>query len=126
MLAATKDVVDRGGMDAGRLGVPCGLGEGPRKPTPRPATAPAGEIDAAVVGEPTNLGFAIAQRGLLMVDVLAQGEQRHAGNTDGDGDFSNSALVLAQDLLKLPTLFRGRVHPLLGSAVATPTMLEAG
>jgi acetylornithine deacetylase len=126
MLAAAKDVVDRGGMDAGRLLLLFGLGEETRNTSMGAATAGAGEIDAAVVGEPTNLEFAIAQRGLLMVDVVAQGEQRHAGNTDGDGDFSNAALVLAQDLLKLPSLFRDRVHPLLGSAVATPTMLEAG
>jgi acetylornithine deacetylase len=126
MLCAAKDVVDKGGMDAGRLVVLFGFGEETRSTTMGSAREAAGEIDAAVIGEPTNLGFAVAQRGLLMADVVAQGDQRHAGHTDGNGEFRNAALVLAQDLLKLPTLFVERVHPLLGSAVATPTMLEAG
>jgi acetylornithine deacetylase len=125
MLHAAKDVVDTGGMDAGRLLILFGFGEETRNTTMGSAIESAGDIDAAVIGEPTNLDFAIAQRGLLMVDVLAQGDQRHAGNT-ADGDFTNAALVLAQDLLKLPALFADRVHPLLGRAVATPTMLEAG
>ena len=126
MLCAAKDIVDRGGMDAGRLVVLLGFGEETRSTTMGSFREGVGAIDAAVIGEPTNLGFAVAQRGLLMVDVLAQGDQRHAGNTHGDEDFSNAVLILAQDLLKLPALFVERVHPLLGSAVATPTMLEAG
>ena len=126
MLCAVKDVVDTGGMDAGRILVLFGLGEETKNTTMGSAVEASGNIDAAVIGEPTNLDFAIAQRGLLMVDVLAQGDQRHAGNTAGDGDFTNAALILAQDLLKLPALFSDRVHPLLGRAVATPTMLEAG
>jgi acetylornithine deacetylase len=126
MLYAAKDVVDTGGMDAGRLLILFGFGEETRNTTMGSAIESAGDIDAAVIGEPTNLDFAIAQRGLLMVDVLAQGDQRHAGNTTADGDFTNAALVLAEDLLKLPALFDDRVHPLLGRAVATPTMLEAG
>jgi acetylornithine deacetylase len=126
MLYAAKDVVDTGGMDAGRLLILFGFGEETRNTTMGSVIESVGDIDAAVIGEPTNLDFAIAQRGLLMVDVLAQGDQRHAGNTAGDGDFTNAALVLAQDLLKLPALFANRVHPLLGRAVATPTMLEAG
>jgi acetylornithine deacetylase len=86
----------------------------------------AGEIDAAVIGEPTNLDFAIAQRGLMMVDLLAQGDQRHAGYASSDGEFTNSVQVLARDLLRLDGLFVERSHPVLGRATATATMLEAG
>jgi acetylornithine deacetylase len=86
----------------------------------------AGEIDAAVVGEPTNLDVATAQRGLMMVDLLAEGDQRHAGYASADGEFRNAALLLAGDLLKLAGLFEERTHPVLGRATATPTMLEAG
>ena len=86
----------------------------------------AGRIDAAVVGEPTNLDFAIAQRGLMMVDLVARGDQRHAGYAAADGEFTNAALVLARDLLRLDGLFDGRSHPVLGRTTATPTMLEAG
>src|SRR5689334_22902766 len=84
------------------------------------------EIDAAVIGEPTGLDFAIAQRGLMMVELLSQGDQRHAAYASPNGDFANAVTRLAGDLLKLDTLFDSRTHPLLGHARATPTMLEAG
>jgi acetylornithine deacetylase len=90
------------------------------------AVETAGPIDAAVVGEPTNLDFAVAQRGLMMVDLLAEGDQRHAGYAAADGEFRNAALVLARDLLKLEGLFAERSHPVLGHTTVTPTMLDAG
>jgi acetylornithine deacetylase len=126
MLYAAKDLVDRGGMDSGRVIVLLGYSEETKNTTMGAAVESAGEIDAAVIGEPTNLDFAIAQRGLMMVDLLAQGDQRHAGYASSDGEFTNAAIVLARDLLKLDHLFDARVHPLLGRATATPTMLEAG
>ncbi len=126
MLYAAKDIVDSGGMDAGRLLLLFGF----REETPNSGmpglVEKAGDIDAAVVGEPTNLNFAIAQRGLMMVDLVAQGDQRHAGNTSSDGNFSNAVLVLSRDLLQLEALFESRTHPILGRASATPTMLESG
>jgi acetylornithine deacetylase len=85
-----------------------------------------GRVDAAIVGEPTNLDLAIAQRGLMMVDLVAQGDQRHAGYAAADGAFTNAATRLARDLIKLDHLFDDRAHPVLGLATATPTMLEGG
>ena len=126
MLYAAKDIVDGGGMDAGRLLVILGYGEETRNTTMGAAVEAAGEIDAAVIGEPTNLGFAIAQRGLMMVDLLAQGDQRHAAYAAGEDGFSNAVQVLARDLIKLDGMFAARTHPLLGRATATATMLEAG
>ena len=86
----------------------------------------AGPIDAAVVGEPTNLDIATAQRGLMMVDLVARGDQRHAGYAAANGEFVNAALVLSRDLLRLGALFDDRTHPVLGRTTATPTMLDAG
>jgi acetylornithine deacetylase len=126
MLCAAKDLFDAGGLQAGRLLVLLGYGEETKNTTMERAVARAGPIDAAVVGEPTNLDFAIAQRGLLMADLLARGDQRHAGYAAADGDFTNATLVLAQDLLRLQDLFGSRSHPVLGHTTATPTMLEAG
>jgi acetylornithine deacetylase len=136
MLCAAKDVLDQGGMDNGRLLLIFGYGEETRNTTMEGAVAAAGEIDAAVVGEPTNLDFAIAQRGLMMADLVAHGDQRHAGyaaeagaqgggGSEG-GAANNAVLTLARDLLKLGQLFVGRSHPVLGRTAATPTMLEAG
>jgi acetylornithine deacetylase len=126
MLYAAKDVVDKGGMDSGRLLILLGFSEETKNTTMGNLTELMGDIDAAVIGEPTSLDFAIAQRGLLMVDLLAQGDQRHAAYAAADGEFTNASLVLARDLLKLDGLFTSRSHPILGRATATATMLEAG
>ena len=125
MLCAAKDVIDSGGMDAGRLLLLFGLREETPDTTMGALVEASGEINAAVIGEPTNLDIAIAQRGLMMVDLVAQGDQQHAGYAAENG-FTNAALVLARDLLKLDSLFESRSHPLLGRATATPTMLESG
>jgi acetylornithine deacetylase len=126
MLCAAKDVVDRGGMDSGRLLVLFGYNEETKNTTMAALADLVGDIDAAVIGEPTNLDFAIAQRGLLMLDLVAHGDQRHAAYASSDGEFTNAVVVLARDLLKLDDLFTSRCHPVLGGARASATMLEAG
>jgi acetylornithine deacetylase len=129
MLSAAQDIAERGGPPAGRLLVILGHGEETRHTSMPQAVAEAGEIGAAVVGEPTNLDIAVAQRGLMMVDLVAHGEQRHAGyaepNRGGDG-FVNATQVLARDLVALRDIARDRRHPVLGFPTITPTMLEAG
>ena len=126
MLTAARDVAEAGSPDRGRLLVILGYGEETKHTTMERAVDRAGPIDAAIVGEPTNLDFATAQRGLMMVDLVARGDQRHAGYAAADGHFVNAALVLARDLLRLDGLFDDRTHPVLGRTTATPTMLEAG
>ncbi len=126
MLCAARDIRDKGGVEVGRLLILFGYGEETKNTTMEKAVSAAGAIDAAVVGEPTNLDIAVAQRGLMMVDLHAQGDQRHAGYATGDGDFTNATLVLAADLLRLGGLFTDRTHQVLGRTTATPTMLEAG
>ena len=78
MVLAARDLAERGGPARGRLLVLLGLSEETRDTTmPRLVAgieAAAGRpIDAAIVGEPTNLDFAVAQRGLLRLDLVAQG-----------------------------------------------------
>ena len=125
MTLAARDVAERGGPGRGRLVVLLGLSEETRDTTMPRLVERAGAIDAAVVGEPTNLDFAIAQRGLLRLDLVAEGEQRHAGRAD-KSEYVNAIQVLAHDLLALEGLTLGRAHPLLGEVTITPTMLEAG
>jgi acetylornithine deacetylase len=126
MLYTAKDIVDSGGMDAGRLVVILGYGEETKDTTMGVAVEEAGEIDAAIIGEPTNLDLAVAQRGLMMVDLVAEGEQRHAAYAAGDDGYTSAVQLLARDLIKLDSLFTGRIPPVLGRATATATMLEAG
>jgi acetylornithine deacetylase len=126
MLTAALDVARGPALERGRLLVILGYGEETRHTTMERAVERAGPIDAAIVGEPTNLGFATAQRGLMMVDLVARGDQRHAGYAASDGEFVNAVLVLARDLLRLQDLFEERTHAVLGRTTATPTMLDAG
>jgi acetylornithine deacetylase len=125
MLCAGADL-HQSGLAAGHVVGILGDGEETRNTTMEQAVAVAGEIHGAVVGEPTNLEPATAQRGLMMVDLVAEGDQRHAAYAAAEGEFRNAALVLARDLLRLEGLFDSRTHPTLGRTTATPTMLEAG
>jgi acetylornithine deacetylase len=124
MLAAAADA-ESGGRLRGRLVVILGFCEETRESTMAAALAGCGRLDAAVVGEPTGLDIAIAQRGLMMVDLVARGTQGHAGHARGPG-FRNALVELARDLVRLDGLFDDREHPLLGSVTATPTIAEAG
>jgi acetylornithine deacetylase len=125
MLVAATEVLARRDQLRGRLVLLLGYGE-ETKQTSMPLLAKrAGRIDAAVVGEPTNLEAAVAQRGLMMAELVAKGDQRHAGYA-GDGGFTNSITVLARDLVRLEGLLNERVHPVLGTTTVTATMLEAG
>jgi len=126
MLMAALDLAEAGGPARGRLLVILGFGEETKHTTMGRAAERLQPIDAVVVGEPTNLEFAIAQRGLLMVDLVATGHQRHAGYAADTPDFTNAIVELSRNVAKLPDLLRDRVHPILGLATATPTILEAG
>jgi acetylornithine deacetylase len=124
MTLAAADV--RGRIGRGRLLVIMGYGEETRHTTMGAAVERAGRVDAAVVGEPTNLEAAVAQRGLMMADLVAHGDQRHAGYAAQDGAFTNAITALANDLARLDGLVAERAHPVLGLTTVTPTMLQGG
>ena len=126
MLSAARDLADERRIARGQLVVILGYGEETRHTSMPLALERTGAVDAAIVGEPTNLEFAVAQRGLMMVDLVASGDQRHAGYAAEDGTFTNAAVALAEDLVRLGALFTERRHPVLGAPTVTPTMLEAG
>jgi acetylornithine deacetylase len=124
MTLAAADV--GGSLGRGRLLVIMGFGEETRNTTMGKAVERAGTMDAAVVGEPTNLDAAVAQRGLMMADLIGRGDQRHAGYAGDDGVFTNAITALARDLARLDGLVNERIHPILGVTTVTPTMLSAG
>jgi len=126
MLCAAHDVSGAGGPARGDLLLLFGFGEETRNPSMPDLVAHAGPVDAAVVGEPTDLDLAVAQRGLMMVDLVAHGDQRHAGRVNEDGPFTNALTALAADLLLLERLFTDRPHPILGHPTVTATMVAAG
>lgn len=79
----------------------------------------------AVFGEPTGLEVAVAQKGLLVLELVARGETCHAAHAARLGA-KNAAVELARDLLAVSALELGPPHPLLGPATITPTTLRAG
>jgi len=123
MTLAATDLAGR--LSAGRLLVIQGYGEETKATTMATAVARAGRIDAAIVGEPTNLAAAVAQRGLMMADLVARGDQRHAGYAS-DGAFTNAITSLAKDLSRLDGIVAERPHAVLGPTTVTPTMLYGG
>jgi acetylornithine deacetylase len=132
MLAAMKDAAEAGWIQCGRLIAIFGYGEETRHTSMPDAVQSVGTIDAAVVGEPTSLQFAVAQRGLMMIDLVARGTQRHAAYAAGAEDgvpgagSANAIELLAQDLVLLGSIAKDRPHPVLGHPTITPTMLESG
>jgi acetylornithine deacetylase len=124
MLAGAADAAASNRL-RGRLLVILGFGEETRDSTMAAAVAACGPLDAAVVGEPTGLEFAIAQRGLMMVDLVAGGSPGHAAHA-GQPGFQNAIVELARDLVRLDGLFDDREHPVLGTVTASPTVVEAG
>lgn len=80
---------------------------------------------AVVVGEPTRLDVAIAQKGLLILELAAQGEAAHAAHARRLG-IRNAVRGLARDLVAIEDFDLGPVHPQLGQATCEPTLLKGG
>ncbi len=124
MVSALVDLTRQPPVHGRVLGI-FSYGEETRNATMSAAVPRAGRLDAAIIGEPTNLQPAVAQRGLMMVDLVAHGDQRHAGYADLPG-FRNAIVALAEELIRLETVAADRVHPMLGRTTITPTMLTGG
>jgi acetylornithine deacetylase len=82
-------------------------------------------LEAAVVGEPTGLDLAVAQKGLMVLELKAQGTACHAAHAAALGAV-NAARLLAHDLVALESLDFGPPHPHLGPITLEPTQLQAG
>ena len=81
-----------------------------------------GELDAAVVGEPTGLTVCTAQRGMLILQCAARGESAHVAHAHlGE----NAVHKAARDIARLDAL-RFEPHLLLGEARAQVTMVSGG
>ncbi len=84
------------------------------------ATLP--EIDFAVVGEPTGMQPAIAEKGLLVIDGYAPGKAGHAAHSNTDNAIYNAL----DDINRLRKMEFDKVSPLLGKVKVTVTQIEAG
>lgn len=79
-------------------------------------------IDFAIVGEPTGLQPAIAEKGLMVLDVTAHGKAGHAARNEGI-----NAIYKAMDDIKWFKDFRFKnTSELLGPVKMTVTIINAG
>lgn len=81
-----------------------------------------GKIDLAVVGEPTSMDLAIAERGLIVLDCLSHGESGHAARAEGE----NAIYKAIKDVQWFRTFQFEKVSEVLGEINMTVTLIEAG
>lgn len=80
------------------------------------------KIDVAIVGEPTGMQPAVAEKGLIVVDGYAKGVSGHAAREEG----VNAIYEALDDLVWLRDYKFKRVSPLLGASKMTVTQVESG
>ena len=79
-------------------------------------------IDVAIVGEPTGMQPAIAERGLMVIDGYAYGLSGHAARNEG----INAIYLALDDLVWLRDYRFRRSSDLLGPTKMSVTVVEAG
>lgn len=79
-------------------------------------------IDVAIVGEPTGMQPAVAEKGLMVLDVVAHGRSGHAARDEG----VNAIYEALDDMCWLRDYRFNRVSPLLGPVKMSLTVVNAG
>lgn len=79
-------------------------------------------IDVAIVGEPTGMQPAIAEKGLMVLDVIAHGKSGHAARNEG----VNAIYEALDDMMWIRDYKFKKVSPLLGPTKMTLTVVNAG
>lgn len=79
-------------------------------------------VDVALVGEPTGMQPAVAEKGLMVLDVTAHGQSGHAARNEGD----NAIYHAIDDIQWFRTHEWERVSSLLGRVKTTVTLVNAG
>ncbi len=81
-----------------------------------------GPIDLGIVGEPTQMQPAVAEKGLLVIDGYAHGKAGHAAREEG----VNAIYQAWPDIERLRTYRFERVSDFLGPVKLSVTQIEAG
>ena len=82
----------------------------------------ASKVDFAIVGEPTGMKAATAERGLLVIDATAYGVSGHAARNEGE----NALYKAMEDIMKLRSHVFGKVSPRMGKVNLNVTQINAG
>jgi acetylornithine deacetylase len=78
------------------------------------------EIMGALVGEPTKMEMAVAERGLLVLDAVAQGKSGHAARKEG----INAISIALQDIQTIEQFQFDKISELTGETRANVTVIE--
>ncbi|WP_185881665.1 M20 family metallo-hydrolase [Blattabacterium cuenoti] len=81
-----------------------------------------GEIDLGIIGEPTKMQVAIAEKGLIVLDCLAEGKTGHSARDIG----VNAIYIATEDIECLRNIQFDRKSKLLGSPTLTVTQIQGG
>lgn len=81
-----------------------------------------GPLEFAIVGEPTLMQLAIAERGLMVIDCTAHGKAGHAAREEGD----NAIYKAMQDIEWFRTYRFPNVSDLFGAVKMSVTIISAG
>lgn len=79
-------------------------------------------IDLGIVGEPTQMQMAVAERGLLVLDCYAKGKTGHAARQEGE----NAIYKAIEDMAWFRNYHFEKTSKLLGDVKMTVTQLDAG
>jgi acetylornithine deacetylase len=78
--------------------------------------------DLVIVGEPTQMRLAVAEKGLLVLDATVKGKAGHAAREEG----VNAIYLALNDLEKVKAYKFTKVSPLLGPTKVSCTVIHAG
>lgn len=81
-----------------------------------------GPIDAGIVGEPTLLDLAVAERGLVVIDGETKGVSGHAARKEG----VNALYLALEDIQSIKNHVFSRPSELLGPTSAAVTVIQSG
>jgi len=81
-----------------------------------------GKIDFAIVGEPTQMNMAVAEKGLLVLDCVAHGKAGHAARSEGE----NAIYKAMKDIEWFSKYQFPKVSELLGPVSMNVTIINAG
>jgi acetylornithine deacetylase len=80
------------------------------------------EFELAIVGEPTLMQMAVAEKGLLVIDATVKGVAGHAAREEGE----NAIYKTLDDLNVIKDFQFKKVSPFLGETKVTATIIQAG
>jgi acetylornithine deacetylase len=79
-------------------------------------------LDLAIVGEPTQMQMAIAEKGLMVLDCTAHGKSGHAAREEGE----NAIYKAIADIEKLRNYRFEKTSDILGAVKMSVTIINAG